>query len=148
MRVREAELKDLPKIVEFTATEAIEAEGLIKIPATLEKGIKTALQDSSISKYWVLVDDEDHPLGCVSVIKEWSNWNAGFYWWVQSMFIIPEHRGKDYMSLLLNKVKEQMIVENGLELRLYVHGGNKSAIKAYEKSGFQHSKYKVMTYKR
>ena len=39
MLVRKAELKDLLYLVEFTAEEAREAEGSIKIPDTIEKGI-------------------------------------------------------------------------------------------------------------
>ena len=42
MRVRKAELIDLPFLIEFTAEEAREAEGSIKIPDTLEKRILDA----------------------------------------------------------------------------------------------------------
>jgi GNAT superfamily N-acetyltransferase len=146
MHVRRAELKDLPHLVEFTAEEFKEAEGNIRIPDTLEKGIKKALEDDSIALYWILVDDQDKPVGSVSTLTEWSDWNAGYYWWIQSMYLIPDQRGKGYMSLLLEAVKSEMEHQNGLELRLYVHEKNVVAIKAYQKSGFTHSKYKIMTH--
>jgi GNAT superfamily N-acetyltransferase len=145
VRVREAELKDLSYLVEFTAEEAREAEDCIKIPDTLEKGIKKALEDDSVAIYWVLVDGMDTPVGSVSALKEWSDWNAGYYWWIQSMYLTPSQRGKGRMALLLDAVKCKMEQQKGLELRLYVHEDNKAAIRAYEKAEFVHSQYKIMT---
>ena len=144
MLIRKAELKDLPSLVEFTAEEAREAEGSIKIPNTLEKGIMKALKDSSIAQYWVLVDESDRPVGSVSALKEWSDWNAGYYWWIQSMYLAPSQRGQGRMSLLLQVVKAEMENQKGLELRLYVHEENQAAIKAYERANFSHSEYKIM----
>ena len=145
VRVRRADLNDLSYLVKFTAEEALEAEDCIKIPDTLEKGISTALEDNSVALYWVLVDEQNTPVGSVSALKEWSDWNAGYYWWIQSMYLTPSQRGKSRMTLLLDAVKFEMIQQKGLELRLYVHEENKLAIKAYEKANFVHSKYKIMT---
>ena len=145
MRVRKAELKDLSFLIEFVAEEAREAEGSIKIPDTLEKGIRAALEDCSIAIYWVLVDEENKPVGIVSALKEWSDWNAGYYWWIQSMYLSPSQRGKGRMSMLLDTVKSEMEQQKGLELRLYVHENNQAAIRAYEKAKFVHSPYKIMT---
>lgn len=47
--VRRAELKDLDHLVGFTSEEARKAEGTVKTPETLEKGIRGALEDSSIA---------------------------------------------------------------------------------------------------
>jgi hypothetical protein len=49
LNVRKARIEDLSYLVEFTAEEAIEAEGTVKIPDTLEKGIGAALADNSIA---------------------------------------------------------------------------------------------------
>ena len=43
MKVRRATIEDLDSLVEFTAAEAQEAEGLEKSTDTLRKGIKAAL---------------------------------------------------------------------------------------------------------
>jgi len=42
-------------------------------------------------------------------------------------------------------VKSEIGKQQDLALRLYVYEDNRAAIKAYEKSGFVHSKYKIMT---
>jgi RimJ/RimL family protein N-acetyltransferase len=145
LKVRKANLKDLPCLVAFTGEEAREAEGNIKIPDTLEKGIKKSLEDESVAIYWVLVDDNDKPVGSVSALKEWSDWNAGYYWWIQSMYLAPSQRGKGRMAILLDVVKSEMELQQGLELRLYVHEENSAAIRAYQKADFVHSQYKIMT---
>jgi ribosomal protein S18 acetylase RimI-like enzyme len=145
LKVRRARLSDLEKLIMFALEEAKEAEGLKKVPATLRIGIETALHDENIALYWVLVDESDEPLGNVSALREWSNWNAGFYWWIQSMYISPEYRGKGYLSKLLDAVKAEARRQGGLDLRLYVNKDNNRAVKAYRKSGFLVSKYKIMT---
>ncbi|EGQ9318192.1 GNAT family N-acetyltransferase [Vibrio alginolyticus] len=144
MKVRKAVLDDLPYLVNFTAEEAREAEGSIKIPETLEKGILVALRDPSIATYWVLADENNTPVGSVSAVREWSDWNAGYYWWIQSMFLSKSQRGKGRMSLLLDAVKHEMEEQKGLELRLYVHKDNSKAVRAYQNAHFSKSDYEVM----
>jgi len=147
VNIRKATLEDLSTLVRFTAQEAEEAEGSIKNIKRLELGIRTALEDHSIAIYWVLADEADKPIGSISALREWSDWNAAYYWWIQSMYIIPEQRGKGYAPLLLGAVATEMEYQQGLELRLYVHERNTKAIKAYEKAGFAKSPYKIMVRK-
>ena len=147
VKVRKAVVNDINSLVNFTIEEAKEAEGLNKVPDTLRDGITAAIKDSSKATYWVIVDENDRPFGNVSALKEWSDWNAGYYWWIQSMFISNRFRGKGYLKLLISTVKAELERENGLELRLYVHKDNKVAIRAYEKAGFKISDYKVMILK-
>ena len=147
VRVRKAGIEDLAILVEFTSHEAEEAEGSTKDLGQLENGVKAALEDHSIAMYWVLVDELDKPIGSISALREWSDWNAGYYWWIQSMYIIPEQRGRGLMSKLLSAVEKEMKNQNGLELRLYVHQHNEQAMRAYEKAGFEKSPYKIMVRK-
>ncbi len=144
MKVRRAELKDLDQLVEFTAAEAREAEGHSKTTQTLMKGIKAAIEDNSIALYWVLMNSDNQVVGSASALKEWSDWNAGYYWWIQSMYIIPNYRGKGNLDLLLDAIRSEMSEQNGLELRLYVHENNEAAIRAYRKANFTFSKYRIM----
>uniref|UniRef100_UPI0030EF0681 GNAT family N-acetyltransferase n=1 Tax=Vibrio vulnificus TaxID=672 RepID=UPI0030EF0681 len=144
LNIRKAELRDLSFLVEFTSEEAREAENAVKIPETLKRGIEAALRDRDVASYWVMTDENDIPIGSVSSIREWSDWNAGYYWWIQSMYLRPEYRGKGLMSELITCVESEMYREGGLELRLYVHKDNVVAKRAYEKSGFSFSDYQIM----
>lgn len=147
MKVRKATIEDLSTLVDFTSEEAKEADGNIKDLKRLAKGVKAALEDHSIAMYWILVDQESKPVGSISALKEWSDWNAGYYWWIQSIYIVPEQRGQGHITALLNTVEKEMKKQNGLELRLYVHQDNNRAIRAYEKEGFEKSPYEIMTRK-
>ena len=79
MKIRRAERNDLDLLVTFTAAEARDAEGETKDVKTLADGIKAALADRSIAMYWVLVNEDNQPVGMASALKEWSDWNAGYY---------------------------------------------------------------------
>ena len=147
LEVRRARHDDLKKLVSFAVEEAREAEGIDKTPVTLRAGVKSALNDENLALYWVLVDEKDEPVGNISALKEWSNFNAGFYWWIQSVYILPEYRGKGYMSRLFDTVKAEAQKQGAVDIRLYVHEDNERAVKAYQKYGFTESMYIIMTYK-
>jgi ribosomal protein S18 acetylase RimI-like enzyme len=142
--VRRAKLADLEKLVSFAILEAKEAEGIDLSPGNVRRGILAALQNDTLGMYWVLARENDEIIGNVSVIREWSNWSGGYYWWIQSLFIQPEFRGVGLMQKLIDTVKEEAQRGGGLELRLYVHSTNTRAIKAYRKSGFLESDYRIM----
>jgi GNAT superfamily N-acetyltransferase len=142
--VRIANIDDLDTLVSFTLAEAKEAEGIKKSSVIVRKGIKAALENPTIARYWVLENHERETIGSVSVVKEWSDWHAGYYWWIQSMFIRPEYRGQKLMRLLLDKVREAARKEEAIDIRLYVHKDNIRAIKAYSREGFSVSPYQIM----
>ena len=112
----------------------------------LTEGIRAGLADPNKARYWLLVDGESgDPIGSVSIVREWSDWHAGYYWWIQSMFLLTEHRGEGLMGLLLEAVRTAAREESALEMRLYVHGANRRATRAYCKAGFAPSEYLLMT---
>lgn len=148
MKVRKASLEDLQRLVEFTTEEAREAEGSLAGFDKLETGVQKALEDDSKAMYWVLADESGEAVGSISALKEWSDWKAGYYWWIQSVYVVPAHRGKGCFELLLQAVIEEMQLQGGLELRLYVHRDNKRAIGAYRKSAFEALPYAIMALKR
>ena len=142
--VRNANLNDLENLVEFIVAEANEAEGIHKASDKILNGIKAGLENPSIARYWVLENEDQDLVGSVSVVKEWSDWNCGFYWWIQSMFILPAYRGMKLMEALLKEVQSAAQNESAIELRLYVHKDNTLAIKAYQKAGFSNADYNMM----
>lgn len=143
LRVRRATVEDLEKLVEFTIAEAADAEGS-EIGGNVREGVLKALQDNAYATYWVM-EDAGAVIGNVSVFREWSDWNAGHYWWIQSMFIEPNSRGRGLIRLMLEEVRKEAASAKALELRLYVHRENSAAIRAYQKNGFSPSDYEIMT---
>jgi ribosomal protein S18 acetylase RimI-like enzyme len=53
------------------------------------------------------------------------------------MYVLPEHRGKGIIQKILDTLKNWASSKSITELRLEVYAENLSAIKAYEKAGFQ-----------
>ena len=142
--VRRARTSDLEQLISFTTEEFLEAERSSAAPKSIRQGVEAALEDDSLGMYWVLVSGDSQIIGSVSVVKEWSDWHAGYYWWIQSMFIQPDFRGKGLMDKLLEEVKAAARAEDAIDLRLYVHKMNVRAIKAYLKSGFSDAEYQIM----
>jgi len=143
--IRRARSADLESLVSFALAEAKEAEGITKDSERVRQGITTALHDESVAMYWVLEKNNTGVIGSVSIVKEWSDWNSGYYWWIQNMYILPEFRGKGLMERLIQALKDTARNEDALELRLYVHKNNAQAISAYQKAGFFDSDYRIMT---
>ncbi len=146
-RVRKATIDDLERLVSFTLAEAWEAEGLEGMAERIKKGVHAGLTDPAVATYWVLEDSEASIVGSISVVREWSDWRAGNYWWIQSVYIQPEFRGRGLMKRLMAAVREAAKQEEALELRLYVHDGNARAIRAYKREGFAEMPYQIMAMK-
>jgi GNAT superfamily N-acetyltransferase len=143
--IRKAKSADLESLVSFAVAEAKEAEGVKKDSERVRQGVTTALNDDSIARYWVLEKNNTGVIGSVSIVKEWSDWNAGYYWWIQNMYILPEFRGKGLMQQLIQALKDAARNEGALELRLYLHKNNAQAVSAYQKVGFFDADYRIMT---
>lgn len=78
------------------------------------------------------------------MVTEWSDFHGGFYWWVQSAFIVPERRGRGLLELLMDHLARMAREAGALDLRLYVHDSNQRAVRAYRRSGFTEAPYLIM----
>ena len=76
------------------------------------------------------------------VTFEWSDWRNGWFWWIQSVYILPDARGKKIYSSLYNFVKEAARKQSDVcGFRLYVEKENERAQAVYEKLGMEVSHY-------
>ncbi len=142
--VREARLDDLETLVAFTLAEAVDAENRRLDAETVRRGVAAALTDPDIAMYWVLENADGSAVGSISVVREWSNWQAGYYWWIQSLYIRPEARGQGLMRDLVRAVAAEARRQGALDLRLYAHRDNARARRAYEREGFEEAPYVIM----
>lgn len=97
--IRRALRSDVDVLVEFTLQEGYEAEGTNKDEAAVRRGVEGAFRDPPLAAYWVAESPEKAIVGSTSVVTEWSDFNGGHYWWIQSLFIVPEHRGGGLVDL-------------------------------------------------
>jgi ribosomal protein S18 acetylase RimI-like enzyme len=144
-RVRAALREDIDTLVAFTLAEAREAEGAALDPARARRGVEGAFDDPPLARYWVAMAADGGVVASSSVVAEWSNFHGGFYWWIQSFFIQPAHRGRGVAELLLDHLRSAAQAAGALELRLYAHASNERALRVYRRYGFEVASYTIMS---
>lgn len=142
--VREAGPVDLEQLIAFALAEAVDAEQALFPAASVYRGVEAGLENPALARYWVVETLDGAVVGSISIVREWSNWRAGDYWWVQSLYILPEYRGKGLLKMLLERVRREATAAGALELRLYAHEENIRALKAYRREGFVDAPYRIM----
>ena len=105
-RIRKAHSTDLETLVAFTVEGARDAVGEERDVDAVRRGVHAGLEDPTVATYWVVESTDHQVVGSTSVVTEWSDWHGGYYWWVQSMFIVPEHRGGGLVDLLLDELAD------------------------------------------
>ncbi|HEY9687542.1 MAG TPA: GNAT family N-acetyltransferase [Coleofasciculaceae cyanobacterium] len=123
---------------------ALESEGRQLDHATLIAGIRAVFEKPALGTYWLMLDAEK-PIGCTLITVEWSDWHNSAYWWIQSLFIHPDYRGRDWFQRLMNHLELEAKQQGVCEIRLYVERNNARAIRAYDKAGFETERYLCMT---
>ncbi len=143
--VRPAVLQDAAQLVQLLKHMAWESENLALDQVQLQQGVKAVFDHPERGQYWVIQGAEQGVVyGMCMVTFEWSDWHNRFYWWFQSVYILPEYRGQGLLALLMTHVQQVAQQEGAQELRLYVESQNHQAIRAYEKLGYQTGYYHVM----
>jgi GNAT superfamily N-acetyltransferase len=145
LHIRRASLEDLAILVSFTLAEALEAEGIERSAERVTEGVLAGLEDPAVAMYWVMESPDASLVGSISVVREWSDWNGAYYWWIQSLYIKPEFRGQGLLKPLIEVVREEAKRQGALELRLYAHRSNERALSAYRREGFRELPYQVMS---
>jgi GNAT superfamily N-acetyltransferase len=143
-RIRPATAADIGVLVDFTLSEAQDAEGVALDRSAVERGVARAFEEPGLARYWVAEGLEHRLVASTSVTTEWSNFQGAHYWWVQSLFVVPEHRGAGLVDLLLDHLARTAQAEGALDLRLYAHQGNQRALRAYARCGFTTAPYVLM----
>jgi ribosomal protein S18 acetylase RimI-like enzyme len=143
--IRSARSRDLETIVAFTLEEAREAEGVEHPPETVRRGVAAGLEEPSRAAYFVAECADGAVVASTSVVREWSDWRAGYYWWIQSLFIDPAHRGRGLVEQLLDHLEAEAAKAGAVDLRLYAHSTNTRALAVYRRCGFKLAPYTIMT---
>ena len=141
MNIRNAKLGDAETIAEFNSAMALETEDLALDPNRMRAGVEAVLADDS--KAFYLVAEVDGSLvGQLMVTYEWSDWRNGVFWWVQSVYVRPGHRGQGvYKSLYAETQSRATAAGNVCGIRLYVEHENERAQRIYEHLGMKNTSY-------
>jgi len=141
--VRIATPDDAATIVEFNARLATETEERTLDRNLLRRGVEALLADAAKGTYFVAIHGAAI-VGQLMITYEWSDWRNGMFWWIQSVYVKPEERGKGVFGLLYGYLLEEAKRRGGIAgLRLYVDHANTRAQTTYAKLGMKKSGYEM-----
>ena len=140
--IRIAEEKDAPAMVEFNQAMAFETEGKRLETSVLKAGVEAVFTDPEKGFYIVAEDSEGMIIGGLMITFEWSDWRNKWFWWIQSVYILPAGRGRKIYSRLYQFAKDKARLKDDVGgFRLYVEKENRHAQKVYEKVGMDETHY-------
>ncbi|NNJ27713.1 GNAT family N-acetyltransferase [Alienimonas chondri] len=137
---------DAAALVDFNVRLAAETESKTLDPDVVFAGVSAALADPNKALYFVarpVADPAGPPIGCLMVTWEWSDWRNGAFWWIQSVYVHPDHRGRGVFRTLLNHATTASEQAGAVGLRLYAERENHAAHRAYRRCGFVEPGYIV-----
>jgi GNAT superfamily N-acetyltransferase len=135
---------DAAVIANYNIALARESENLVLDASTVRRGVEAALRDPAKGIYFAAYE-EGKMVGQIMVTYEWSDWRNGNWWWLQSVYVHPEHRSAGVFKSLLNYAREQAQKTPGTcGFRLYVDAENKRAQEVYHRLAFERTNYQVL----
>ena len=140
MEISTGTYNDIEAITGFQIAMALESEGTVLDAERVRKGVAAVMEDGSKGIY-IIARIEDRPVASLMITREWSDWNNGWYWWIQSVYVMPEHRGQGIFRAMYTKVVEMANDQNIAQVRLYVDRHNTNAQKVYQKLGMEECHY-------
>jgi GNAT superfamily N-acetyltransferase len=141
MNIRIARPEEADSLVEFNQAMALETEGKRLDPDVLRNGVEGVFQDEK-KGFYVVAEEGGRIIGGLMVTYEWSDWRSAWFWWIQSVYILPEARGKRIYSMLYDFVKSEAAASGDVcGFRLYVETANAHAQKVYDSVGMEASHY-------
>ena len=143
LTIRSARAEDAELIARFNELLAWETEHRRLAPATIRDGVRAVLADRAKGEYFVAVTAEGRVVGQCSVTYEWSDWRNGNLWWLQSVYVDADWRGKGVFAQLFEHVRESAKAVGAAGLRLYVEGENHTAQAVYHRRGMSRTNYQV-----
>ena len=95
--------------------------------------------------FYVLAGVAGEPAGCLLVTREWSDWRCGWFWWIQSVYVLPQARRSGVFRALFRHVEQLAAADPAVcGIRLYVERENERAQATYRHCGLDDAGYVVM----
>jgi GNAT superfamily N-acetyltransferase len=141
--VRDATAADLDAIVEFNERLAWETESKRLDRDVLRGGVARGLADPGRLRYWV-AEAGGMLIGQTAVTREWSDWRSGWLWWLQSVYVHADYRGRGVFKAIYRQIRDEALASRDvIGIRLYVENENRRAQQSYRALGFADAGYAV-----
>lgn len=146
-----ADKNDLTTIVSFQLAMAKETEDLHLDRETTTKGVFHVLENPTLGEYLLACsessDGKSTPVGCLLLLKEWSDWRNKEILWVHSVYIDKNYRKQKIFTQMYDWVQEKARTKEEIGgIRLYVSKKNLIAQKCYQELGMDNNHYELFEY--
>ena len=110
------------------------------------------IADPSKARYFIAMHDMPlagretigSAVGTLMVTREWSDWRNGDWWWIQSVYVVPEQRRQGVFAALYRHLERLARATPGVVgLRLYVERDNAAAQSTYATLGMRDAGYRI-----
>lgn len=141
--VRPAVAGDAEFLVRGNARMALETEGLSLDLERLREGVHAVFGNPARGRYFI-AETGGRRAGQLMITYEWSDWRNGTFWWIQSVWVEAEFRGRGVFRALFRHIERLARETAGVcGLRLYVERGNTRAQLTYLHCGMQRTHYEI-----
>jgi GNAT superfamily N-acetyltransferase len=141
--IRTASLSDLDTLADFNARMARETEDKELDMSVLTSGVRKALSNGEHGIYYV-AEVDGVIVGQLLLTYEWSDWRNGQFWWIQSVYVPEEWRGKKIFTALYDHVRKKAKEDRSVcGLRLYADSENSRAQATYTTLGMKKTSYEM-----
>jgi GNAT superfamily N-acetyltransferase len=141
--IRDARLSDAAIIARFNREMALETEQRQLTPQRVLRGVKALLADAAKGSYYV-AESGGEVIGQLLITYEWSDWRNGNFWWIQSVYVVPEWRGRGVFKSLHAHIERLARKRRDVcGMRLYVDAHNTKAKEVYARLGLNSTHYEL-----
>ena len=142
--IRAAALTDADTLAAFNVAMAGETEQLRLIPDVVAAGVRRVLADPALG-FYLIAEQAGRPVAGLLVTTEWSDWRNGRFWWIQSVYVVPQARRQGLFRSLYQHVWDAAQASPDVcGVRLYVERHNAAAQATYRGLGMSETDYRVM----
>ena len=141
--VRPATPEDAEFLVRGNARMALETENLSLDFDRLRSGVHAIFEDPARG-FYLLAEIDRTRVGQMMITYEWSDWRNGVFWWIQSVYTVPESRRRGVFRALYAHAEALARQQEAVcGLRLYVEAHNQQAQETYRRCGMQETAYRL-----
>ncbi len=141
LQIRRGEPADAEALVAFNCAMALETEGRQLDMEVVSRGVRRLLEEADLG-FYLIAEHQQRIVGGLMVTTEWSDWRDGFFWWIQSVYVVPEFRRKGVYRALYHRLKSLAEAREDIRgFRLYVEKDNRAAQQTYRSLGMAESYY-------
>jgi len=141
--IRNATRDDVVFLRDCNIAMAYESEQKQLAPEVLTRGI-VAVFDHPERGFYIVAERGGERVGSLLITHEWSDWRNGGWWWIQSVYVMPDARRSGVFRSMYREIDARARKTAGvIGLRLYVEKENTRAQATYAALGMEPAYYSL-----